>query len=344
MANVQRTLRQWSLTLVSLAVLAAGGARSQTPVADKVRECNRLFSASREFQESGDLKRALAAAEESLQLARATWPAGAIELTGYLNRVAEVQHALGDFPAARSVRLESLAVTEKTRGKDHWQTFDARQAVRDVDAWSKLKPEQRRRLAEADRLERQIGGHVRKKEYPQAIELHEQVLAIRRECLGEAHPLCAQHLNYLGVLHGNLGDWKRSEECYQQALKIRLQAGESPHPDTAQVLNNLGFVRNVQKDDEGSASYYRRALTMRRALGADQTATLRALTDVLDRLGSTQTARGDVAAARKTLGERVALLTTDKGTSPWKLANARVALDTAARRERFNEEIGRAHV
>ena len=73
-----------------------------------------------------------------------------------------------------------------------------------------------------------------------------QTLAIRKEQLGENHPLTGDSLNNLASLYESQARYSEAEPLYLQALAIsKEQFGES-HPSTADSLNNLAGLYKSQ--------------------------------------------------------------------------------------------------
>ena len=72
-----------------------------------------------------------------------------------------------------------------------------------------------------------------------ALQIYEEVLAIRRETLGPDHPDVAATLSEIGLIQAAGGDFTRGLENLQQALKIRRRALGDQHDGVASSLRNL---------------------------------------------------------------------------------------------------------
>jgi tetratricopeptide (TPR) repeat protein len=75
-------------------------------------------------------------------------------------------------------------------------------------------------LAEAERLNQQVIELYKQGKYNEAIPLAEQALAIRKQQLGDNHPLTATSLNNLAYLYQSQGRYNEAEPLYKQALAI----------------------------------------------------------------------------------------------------------------------------
>jgi tetratricopeptide (TPR) repeat protein len=109
-------------------------------------------------------------------------------------------------------------------------------------------------LQNAAQLNRQAIELYQAGRYGEAEPLFQEALGIRREQLGDRHPLVALSLNNLAALYNNQGRYDEAEPLYQQSLELsRELLGDSPaetlrerHPDVAGSLFNLGALRYNQ--------------------------------------------------------------------------------------------------
>src|SRR5262249_1383639 len=167
---------------------------------------------------------------------------------------------------------EALAVTTAAKGAGHWQTIDARWALKDCEAKSKMTLWQRGRLRQAvawshkaERLfhdpqakqalplARAALGSLRckdlsslsrlverrqKAELEAAIRLVRMATEIIQEVMGEKHPLHAGSLNDLARLHLAAGDHKAAMPLFEKAAAIRKEVLGEKHPDYAASLDD----------------------------------------------------------------------------------------------------------
>lgn len=124
--------------------------------------------------------------------------------------------------------------------------------------------------------------------YAEAEEEYQRALRIRKEKLGEKHPLVASSLNSLAALYSERDQLAEAEDRYQQALAIRQEAdGNQPSPQMADILSNLGSLYNKKGDYREAESRYREALEIReRTFAPDHPAVARSLNNLAAVLGS----------------------------------------------------------
>jgi CHAT domain-containing protein/Flp pilus assembly protein TadD len=112
-------------------------------------------------------------------------------------------------------------------------------------------------LRRADELDARAQQWVKAGKYDQAIPPTKEGLAIRKEVLGEKHPVYADSLNALVELFLFSGDYASALPLCQQALEIRKSVLGEAHPDYATSLNNLAVLYLSMGD-------YARALPLQR--------------------------------------------------------------------------------
>ncbi|MDB9313906.1 tetratricopeptide repeat protein, partial [Spirulina sp. CS-785/01] len=126
------------------------------------------------------------------------------------------------------------------------------------------------KLAEAERLNQQVIQLYQAGKYAEAIPLAEQILQIRRQVLGQEHPLVATSLNNLALLYESQGRYAEAEPLYRQALEMVKRLLGQEHPDVAQSLNNLAALYQSQGRYAEAEPLYRQALEMyKRLLGQE---------------------------------------------------------------------------
>ena len=90
--------------------------------------------------------------------------------------------------------------------------------------------------------------------------LLERAYAIRKAILGDDHEDTAVIVNFLGILHHELGDHSRALELYERALQIRKQRLGPDDEQVGQSLNNLALVYEALGDPVRARKAYARAL------------------------------------------------------------------------------------
>ena len=81
-----------------------------------------------------------------------------------------------------------LATRTKLYGEKDWRVTDARLALEQTIRLSQLDAAQRRELARATSMNQEVVRLYEERQFGNATELSENVLAIRKKVLGEAHP------------------------------------------------------------------------------------------------------------------------------------------------------------
>jgi tetratricopeptide (TPR) repeat protein len=100
--------------------------------------------------------------------------------------------------------------------------------------------------------------------------LFRDALAIRRNVLGNPHPVVADSLNNLGNLIYMRGKYDESEALLREALDMRRKLLPADHPSIAESLHNLGSKLWTRRDFAGAEAHFREALDIwRRTLPPD---------------------------------------------------------------------------
>jgi len=206
--------------------------------------------------------------------ARLLGKAGAEERTQeraeVLNAAGVLAYHQGDYPAARVLHEESLAI--------------------------------RRELGDRRGIGASLGnlGNVafNQGDYPASTALQEQSLAIRRE-LGDRHGT-ATTLSNLGAVAINQGDYPAARAVLEESLAIGRELG-NPH-SIALSLSNLGHVALDQGDFPAARALLEEGLAIRRDLG-DRFS----IATSLSNLGLVALHESDYAGARALLRESLAI-------------------------------------
>ena len=200
--------------------------------------------------------------------------AGAEERTperAYLLNAAGVLCSLqGDFPAARALHEESLAI--------------------------------RRELGDRFGIAASLGNlgnvAVNQGDHPAARALQEQSLAIYRE-LGDRFGIAAT-LNSLAVLALKHNDYPAAKALLEESMAIRRALGH--RRGIAGVLNDLGYAALARGDDPAAKAPLEESLAISRELGDPY-----AIAMSLSNLGHVAVNQGDYPAARALLDESLTI-------------------------------------
>jgi tetratricopeptide (TPR) repeat protein/CHAT domain-containing protein len=216
-----------------------------------------------------------------------------------------------DFAAARKVRQELLAIRTRLHGGQHWQTTDARLALAYVERLARLPADQRRRLAEADRLHERAMDLARQGKDDQALPLARRGAEVRKELLGEDDPRHAATLYLLGALLGRKGDTARALATTRQAAAILKKTLGETHPSTIACLYNLGRLYQRTGDYIQAEALLQRALALHKEVLGEKDPTH---LDLLDALADLYIDTGDYARA-ETLCQRAQALREEAMTA-----------------------------
>ncbi|GCA72242.1 photosystem I assembly protein Ycf3 [Microcystis aeruginosa NIES-2519] len=127
---------------------------------------------------------------------------------------------------------------------------------------SQVSPQDK--LAEAEKLTQQVIQLYQQGKYNEAIPLAQQALAIRKQQLGDNHPLTVAILNSLAALYYSQGRYSDAEPLFKQALAIIKQQLGDNHPLTATSLNNLALLYQSQGRYSEAEPLYNRSLAIRK--------------------------------------------------------------------------------
>jgi tetratricopeptide (TPR) repeat protein/CHAT domain-containing protein len=278
----------------------------------RLRERDRLWAEAPKLRAAGKLAEAIAATEKVLAIEHGVFGAGHKETTGTLAYLAELHEGRGDFATARQARQEVLTIRRKLDGAEHWRVADARLALEDLERRSRMTPAQRQRLGEASRLNEEARALYGRGKSREAVQAAQQVLAIKKEALGERHPSYATSLNNLALLYDSMGDYGKAEPLHRQALDIRKEALGDKHPHYAESLNNLAMLYQEMGDYAKAERFLRQGLAIdKEALGErhpDYATSLDNLAALYDSMGDYAQAeplhRQALAIKKEALGER----------------------------------------
>ncbi len=270
-----------------------------------LKERDRLWDQSQKLHAAGKLAEATAAAEAALAIERKSLPADQDVLAVSLGRLAGLYLQREDFAAAKAARQEALEILRQRHGAAHWRVTDARLALEDVQRRAGMTHDQRQKLAEADRLNREVIARDRAGKSGEALKSARRALAIREEVLGERHPDYANSLNKLALLLKSQGDYARARPLYEQALAIRKEVLGERHSDYAQSLDNLAMLLSATGDYTGARPLLEQALAIRKeVLGECHPEYALSLNNLAFLLN----AQGDYAGARPLYEQALAIL------------------------------------
>jgi CHAT domain-containing protein/tetratricopeptide (TPR) repeat protein len=232
---------------------------------ERLKDRDKFEQQARALRAEGKTAEAIQAAEAMLAIEREVLGEASEDEIGSHMLLAELHQDRGDWAAARSARSKVLAMWTEKLGKSHWQVAEARWALAKVEALSKLDEQGRRRLAEADQLDRTARAGFAQGRNAEAVELLRRVVAIRRELLGENHPDHATSLINLGMALSAQGSLVEALKCYQRGIEILQATYQQGHPLLATSLDRLAVLESAQGNHAEARRNLERALEMNRA-------------------------------------------------------------------------------
>jgi tetratricopeptide (TPR) repeat protein len=207
--------------------------------------------------------------------------------------------------------LEKLGLLERIRGKDHWETGDARRELETFQRVASQPREVQGRYAKARHADARATQLYEGDQYAAATALYREVLSILRDVLGENHYATGLVYNMAALALRAQEQHTEAEAMSRRAVAITLNALGEPHPYTSRVYFTLGTILSAKGEYAEAEAMLRRALTTRiESLGDGDSETAAGCTELaltLDRLGkhteSEATYRRALAINLRTLGE-----------------------------------------
>jgi tetratricopeptide (TPR) repeat protein/CHAT domain-containing protein len=262
--------------LALLVWLGAGGlTRAEEPPLtaeqrERLKERDRLAAEAGKLLEEGKLAATVTAWEKKLAIERQVFGDLHEAVVQSLQGLAGLHEFREDFAAARKARKEVLALCRKLHGDKDWRVTDARLALADSERLAGFDAAGRSRYWEAVALANAVDERKQKGRVPEAVGLAKQVIAIRRNLLGKAHPAYARSLNDLAKLYQDMGNYPKALPLDEEARAITKKALGSDHPDYAASLNDLARLYQAMGDYPKALPLLEEARAIiKKALGTD---------------------------------------------------------------------------
>jgi tetratricopeptide (TPR) repeat protein len=255
--------------LIGTTIAAAGDPAPETPPAgnqaDRLKQGAAFWVEAARLRDQGKLPEAIAAIEQVLVIEREHFGKTAPEeIAASLACLASLQDSIEDFAAARKSREEILSIRSRLHGPADWRTIDARLALQHTEWLAKASPQQRKELAESDRLLMQAVRLMKEGKPREAVPLAERSVSIRKQVLGDADLSYAFAAGRFAYISGKAGDYARAEQLFRQVSEILKKVLGENHPDYATNLNNLAVLYENRGDYERAEPLYRQALEIQR--------------------------------------------------------------------------------
>ena len=114
-------------------------------------------------------------------------------------------------------------------------------------------------------------------DHKKAVELYEEIYALRCKVLGEDHEHTQITMNNLAYEYGKIDEFQKSEELYRRLYDLRLKVKGEEHADSQSTLRNLAVLYwNFGKYAEAAKEYEKLHELYCRTLGEDHDKTITA--------------------------------------------------------------------
>jgi CHAT domain-containing protein/Flp pilus assembly protein TadD len=235
---------------------------------ERLEERDRYGEKAKKLRSEGKLKESIAAVEEMLAIERGVYGDEHEDVAGSLELLADMHEELEAWDAARQARQKVLNVVAILFGEEDYRVTNARLALANLERVARLTKKQRQQLAEVDELGDQVVELYGQGKQKSAIPLARQVMAIRKDLLGDEHPDYAASLHNLGALYHFMGEYADAEPLYVQARDIWKRVVGEEHPSFAASLNSLAVLYRAMGEYAKAEPLYVQALEIRkRVLG-----------------------------------------------------------------------------
>jgi CHAT domain-containing protein/tetratricopeptide (TPR) repeat protein len=296
--------------LLALATTAAGLATigpAFSPAADQreqLQQAIRYGTQANQLRRDGKLTEAIALWKKRVAILREVLGDDNEYVTKDLDVLARWQVQAEDFAGARTTRQLLVDIQTRRKGAGHWETTDARLDLAEVEQLARLTPEERRQLADADRLADQAFRAFRQRKLDEAVRLERQSLAVRKQVTGEESRDYASSLSHLVIHQMARDDPEAARPDAEQAVAMRRKLLGEQHPNTARSLDTLGLVLNrLGRTGDARADYEQALPVFEKTLGPRHPETV----SCLGSLGTLLLAAGNYTAARPYLERRLGI-------------------------------------
>ena len=144
-----------------------------------------------------------------------------------------------------------------------------------------------------------------------ALELSEQVVAVRKRTLGDEHPLTLTSMHNLSISYSDVGRIQEALELSEQVVVVMKRTQGEEHPDTLRSLHNLSNrYSDVGRIQEALELAEQVLLVKKRTLGEEHPLTLTSMNILSNRYGDVgrrqealELAEQVLAVGKRTQGE-----------------------------------------
>jgi len=205
-----------------------------------------------------------------------------VQRAGQLTASAEEARTAGQYDAGAKSAAEATGIYERLLGRAHHRTQTATALSQTLSRIAAASPEDRQRMAEADKLHANARSAHDEGNYYDAAHLAEQALGIRERLLGREHPYVAETLRVLGNAQIELQWLDKADPSLARAVEIVEKVFGKSHPQMALTLDRQGWLRISQQRFSDAVSVLSDAVRIGRATTGDTAE----LAEALDNLGT----------------------------------------------------------
>lgn len=296
-----------------------------------------LYELALNASAQGDLSQAASLFRETADIRKKLFGAGNRDYIQAMQALIDLYGDIGqkalnkdDFAAVRDTYDKLASAQAEVYGGDNWRVVTTRLNKAYVETWSKLNPEQRKKLLAANKEESKVGDLIRHGKFKEALQPAEACAQIRKEVLGDSHFQYATSLGFLGLVRGGMGQDERAEELYRQAAAIYRKVAGEQHPYYATMLANLGMIYRQRKDYSAAAGLFREAVAVRtESLGSQDQLTRQSrdyFIEALENSAKAAESRDDYVGAKRARKEALAQRMARDGADNWRTVDARLNL------------------
>ncbi|MEQ8788699.1 MAG: tetratricopeptide repeat protein [Pirellulaceae bacterium] len=300
-----------------------------------IAERDRLLRTFSALDQQGRIEDAIAAAEQIIAIQRQLFGEKDPVLAGIHGWIAERQEALQQLEAALTHRRKALAILKALPQAKAVRVAGARSALAHVEKLAALTQVEMRRLADARSLYRQAAQKYGDEKPAEALVLMQRAAEEHRRTLGAEDQETLGVMADLGSLYSANGDLVQAESLLAQVVETQRKLFGEQHPAYARTLErlvNVHWKSAVRLDVDGklveAVATAEKALLLERQLYGD------VHPKVAGGLGWIADRQDDLEhyqAAIERRGEVVSIKEKLYGSKDWRVTDARLAVEYAAK-------------
>ncbi len=234
------------LALVCVAEENAGGTPGPPALSAeqqlRLKERDRLEKEAKKLGSEGRLESAIRVLEEKVAIERQILGETSDAVAGSLELIESFQEQRNDWNAAIATRREILSLREKKFGSENWRTVDARTELAITEQLAKMGAEDRARIAEAEKLDREGVSLIGSGRLRDSVPTLEKALSIRRALQGDRHAATIATMGNLSIALRLQGEYRNSRPLAERAVALTLEVFGERHPMTISIMGNLASL------------------------------------------------------------------------------------------------------